>query len=51
MRLEFDVCLAWRTGRASDRGVGSNKKSAVTGRKGNANKARAFPEMGCLEEA
>jgi hypothetical protein len=27
------------------------KKSAVTGRKGNADKARAFPEMGCLKEA
>ena len=27
------------------------KLPAVTGRKGNANKARAFPETGCLEEA
>jgi len=27
------------------------KSPAVTGRKGNANKARAFPEMGCPEEA
>jgi len=31
--------------------AGSHKTSAVTGRKDNANKARAFPEMGCLEEA
>jgi len=28
-----------------------NKGSAVTGRKDDANKARAWPEMGCLEEA
>jgi len=31
--------------------AGSHKTSAVTGRKDYANKARAFPEMGCLEEA
>jgi len=31
--------------------AGSHKTPAVTGRKGNANKARASPEMGCLMEA
>jgi len=32
-------------------GVGRYKTPAVTGRKGNANKARAIPETGCPEEA
>jgi hypothetical protein len=31
--------------------AGSNKTLTVTGRKGNANRARALPETGCLEEA
>jgi hypothetical protein len=31
--------------------AGSNKTLTVTGRKGNANRARALPETGCPEEA
>jgi hypothetical protein len=34
-----------------NKGAGSNKTPADTGRKGNANKASALPETGCLEEA
>ena len=33
------------------KGAGRYKTPAVTGRKGNANKARALPETGCPEEA
>jgi len=44
------VRLAWRRRRPSGMRAGS-KMPTVTGRKGNADKARAFPETGCLEEA
>jgi hypothetical protein len=44
------VRLAWRTCRTSGK-VPEEKIPAVTGRKGNANKARALSVMMCLEEA
>ena len=42
----YDVCLAWRTGRASGGDAGSHKTPTVTGRKGNADKARAVSRNG-----
>jgi hypothetical protein len=46
------VTCAWHGALAELLAIaGSHKTPAVTGRKGNANKARATPEMGCLKEA
>lgn len=44
-----DVHLAWCTFRTS--GEPEAKLPAIPGRKGNAKKIRAYPKMGCLEEA
>jgi hypothetical protein len=51
----FPQTCAWHGALAEllgkEKKTGSHKTSTVTGRKDNANKARAFPEMGCPEEA